>query len=230
MKKVFRSFSYVLFVVCLLTLLSIVAFAQESNNDGGLKGPTNLFIEVCDNLFAENSNYRAIDKNGFDVTESFLSAHQAEYNSRNYMAIWNSVKGDLSVISWTVESLQPYLLMSGSVSESFYVLGETTDHMPGKTFEMTYTISGTYRYHDSTGQISECSDAVLDITRFDAGALFSYKQFATSTNSRISNDKKSVTFSARFSITLSYSALNGPGITWWTEDFGPYSNSVTGRV
>lgn len=92
------------------------------------------------------------------------------------------------------------------------------------------TISGTYRYHDSTGQISECSDAVLDITRFDAGALFSYKQFATSTNSRISNDKKSVTFSARFSITLSYNALNVPGITWWTEDFGPYSNSVTGRV
>jgi len=227
-KKNFRRISSMVLAVCLLMVMSTTAFAMESDNEDGLTGPTNLFIDVCDDLFEENSNYRAIDKNGVDVTGNFLSTYRSAYMSGNYEVIWNAVKNSLSVISWKNEIPQTRLLMNGSASDSFYVLDETTDHMPGKTFEMLYTISGTYKYHDSTGQISECSDAVLDIEAFNAGALFTYELFGVSTNSRISTDRKSVTFSATFSLTLCFNSLNIPGFTWWEEDFGPYSNSVTG--
>ena len=69
---------------------------------------------------------------------------------------------------------------------------------------------------------------MLNIESFNAGALFSYEQFGTSTNAKLAADKKSVTFSAEFSITLCFNSLNLPGISWWEEDFGPYKGSVTG--
>ena len=71
-------------------------------------------------------------------------------------------------------------------------------------------------------------DAVLNIESFNAGALFSYTLFNISTNERIAANKLSVTFSATFSLTMSYGSLNVPGLTWWEEDFGPYTGSVTG--
>ena len=228
MKRTIKKISSCLLVVCLLMLMSVTAFAQDETEEYGLTGPTELFIDVCDDFFTENSNYKAIDKNGNDVTEAFLGESRNDYLQGDYDKIWNAVKNDLAAISWENDIPQTMLLMNKSVSDSFYVLDETKEHMKGKTFEMLYTISGTYMYHDSNGQVSECSDAVLDIESFNAGALFSYEQFGTSTSAKIAGNRKSVTFSAKFSITLSCASLNIPGLTLWTEDFGPYSNSVTG--
>lgn len=212
-----------------MATMSGTVFATNSiKEDGGLTGPTQLFFEVCDNLFAKSSTYRVIDKNGKDVTSQFLNDYQDYYFSGNYQAIWNAIVNRSDTISWENELPSPQLLMNGSASESFYKLGTTTEHMPGKSFEMLYTVSGTYKYHDGTGQISEYSNAVLNIESFNAGALFSYEQFGTSTNAKLAADKKSVTFSAEFSITLCFNSLNLPGISWWEEDFGPYKGSVTG--
>lgn len=66
------------------------------------------------------------------------------------------------------------------------------------------------------------------MSRLMLGRLFSYTLFDVSTSSRIATNKLSATFTATFSLTMAYGSLNVPGLTWWEEDFGPYTGSVTG--
>lgn len=228
MHRFMKRISVFALVCVLVSAMACPAFAATTEDQEGLTGPTDLFVDICDELFSEDSEYRAIDNNGNDVTAQFLAEYDDAYAAGNYELIWNAVKDELDTITWRREMPTPRLVMNGSASDYFYVLDETTDHMPGKTFEMLYSVSGTYKYHDSNGQITECSDAVLNIKSFNAGALFSYTLFNISTNERIAANKLSVTFSATFSLTMSYGSLNVPGLTWWEEDFGPYTGSVTG--
>ena len=228
MHRFMKRISVFALVCVLVSAMACPAFAATTEDQEGLTGPTDLFVDICDELFSEDSEYRAIDNNGNDVTAQFLAEYDDAYAAGNYELIWNAVKDELDTITWRREMPTPRLVMNGSASDYFYVLDETTDHMPGKTFEMLYSVSGTYQYHDSNGQITECSDAVLNIESFNAGALFSYTLFNISTNERIAANKLSVTFSATFSLTMSYGSLNVPGLTWWEEDFGPYTGSVTG--
>ena len=228
MHRFMKRISVFALVCVLVSAMACPAFAATTEDQEGLTGPTDLFVDICDELFSEDSEYRAIDNNGNDVTAQFLAEYDDAYAAGNYELIWNAVKDELDTITWRREMPTPRLVMNGSASDYFYVLDETTDHMPGKTFEMLYSVSGTYKYHDSNGQITECSDAVLNIESFNAGALFSYTLFNISTNERIAANKLSVTFSATFSRTMSYGSLNVPGLTWWEEDFGPYTGSVTG--
>ena len=228
MHRFMKRISVFALVCVLVSAMACPAFAATTEDQEGLTGPTDLFVDICDELFSEDSEYRAIDNNGNDVTAQFLAEYDDAYAAGNYELIWNAVKDELDTITWRREMPTPRLVMNGSASDYFYVLDETTDHMPGKTFEMLYSVSGTYKYHDSNGQITECSDAVLNIESFNAGALFSYTLFNISTNERIAANNLSVTFSATFSLTMSYGSLNVPGLTWWEEDFGPYTGSVTG--
>ena len=228
MHRFMKRISVFALVCVLVSAMACPAFAATTEDQEGLTGPTDLFVDICDELFSEDSEYRAIDNNGNDVTAQFLAEYDDAYASGTYALIWNAVNDELDTITWRREMPTPRLVMNGSASDYFYVLDETTDHMPGKTFEMLYSVSGTYKYHDSNGQITECSDAVLNIESFNAGALFSYTLFNISTNERIAANKLSVTFSATFSLTMSYGSLNVPGLTWWEEDFGPYTGSVTG--
>lgn len=228
MHRFMKRISVFALVCVLVSAMACPAFAATAEDQEGLTGPTDLFVDICDELFSRDSEYRAIDNDGNDVTAQFLAEYDDAYVAGNYELIWNAVKDELDTITWQREMPTPRLVMNGSASDYFYVLDETTDHMPGKTFEMLYSVSGTYKYHDSNGQITECSDAVLNIESFNAGALFSYTLFNISTNERIAANKLSVTFSATFSLTMSYGSLNVPGLTWWEEDFGPYTGSVTG--
>lgn len=85
MKKYLRKGFCLLLICSLMATMSGTVFATNSiKEDGGLTGPTQLFFEVCDNLFAKSSTYRVIDKNGKDVTSQFLNDYQDYYFSGNY--------------------------------------------------------------------------------------------------------------------------------------------------
>lgn len=221
-----------MFLALLATVsLTVSVFASENPcDDDGLSGPTELFKSVCNNLFCGDEDYRAISKDGLDVTDAFLGEYANEYISRNYLSIWNAVQDEMDVIKWDSKNdmVSSRIIMNGRASESFYVLDKTTTHMAGETFEMVYTISGTYRYYDSTGQISDYDNAVVNIDLFNAGALFTYRPKKVSTSTIVASDHRSIKFSATFSIVLCYNSLHIPGLTWWEESFGPYTKSVTG--
>lgn len=83
MHRFMKRISVFALVCVLVSAMACPAFAATTEDQEGLTGPTDLFVDICDELFSEDSEYRAIDNNGNDVTAQFL----AEYD---YMAERNA--------------------------------------------------------------------------------------------------------------------------------------------
>ena len=82
MKRLLRKICSLALVFVLSICLASTAYAADTiNEDLGLTGPTNLFIDVCDNLFSQDSTYRALDSEGNDITENFLAKYQSAYHT-----------------------------------------------------------------------------------------------------------------------------------------------------
>ncbi|MFY9358389.1 MAG: hypothetical protein WAQ54_00235 [Bacillota bacterium] len=199
----------------------------------GLRGPTRLFVETCNQFFSDPMNYRALDKDQTDVSLVFYQRYLEKYRNQDFAALWKAFLNELYCITWSQiqtmnrsgNSFEP-MTIDRYVSDTFYVLDSTTEHMPGKTFELLYTVSGGYTFEGR--RIVAYTDAVLNIDSFNAGALFTYTLRNISTNARLGPNNLSVTFSASFNLDLHFNSLRIPGFEWWTESFGPYSGSVTG--
>lgn len=210
----------------LVFLLSMSCFATGTETTTGLTGPTPLFIEVCNNLFTNPDEYKALDKGQQDITESFVNKYKPCYYSRSYDMLWNAFKNELYGVTW--ETRQNVARGSDSVSKEFYVLDETTDIMPGKTFEMLYSVSGSYTYDDDTHDILTISMAKLNVESFNAGSAFDYHLFDIEQDSNIGSNGKRAIFRVSFSLTLEFEYdLDGIPV-WGEEDFGPYSGTVVG--
>lgn len=199
-----------------------------TTNDGG---PTALFNEMCDNFFGNSEKYNAISKQGQDVSKDFYAKYIAQYNACNYDALWIAFQDELSAFNWKNETVERQLsrsLLELTASESFYRLGKTVNNMPGKAFEILFTISGDYTVNDGTSEIIYASSPSLDISYSGEGALFSVETQGISTNTKINAAKDTVTFSASFYSDIS---MEDPyvGITLWTERTGPYKDSTQGN-
>lgn len=97
--------------------------------------------------------------------------------------------------------------------------------MPGKTFEILFTITGDYTVNDGTSKIIDASNPSLDVEYSGEGAIFSVETQNVSTGKSINSAKDTVTFTASFSSDIS---MEDPyvGITLWTERTGPYKDKV----
>lgn len=134
----------------------------------------------------------------------------------------------MSAFIWkneTVTRQQTRSLLFLTASESFYRLGKTVNHMPGKTFEILFTITGDYTVNDGTSKIIDASNPSLDVEYSGEGAIFSVETQNVSTGKSINSAKDTVTFTASFSSDIS---MEDPyvGITLWTERTGPYKDKV----
>ena len=87
----------VFFTVCLSFLVSKGVLKRSAD----LTGPTDLFIDVCDQLFAEGPDSTATDRDGNDVTERFLREYQEAYHSGDYVTLWDAVAEEAITISFT---------------------------------------------------------------------------------------------------------------------------------
>lgn len=186
-------------------------------------------------FFTDPIAYKALDKDGNDISTRFYDQYLQSYRSHDFLSIQQGFLSELSAFTWREESTPEQTILPNAVftltaEDFFYILDATTDHMPGKTFKMVYSISGTYAVADGYKEIMSCSNAVLNVESFDAGAYFSYALRDISTNSWISADHTSVTFSTSFKVDLSMQAPYPPGYIVWTETLGPYSGSVTGNA
>ena len=227
MKKSIKRVSQLLLVGLMVLSMSLASFAADGElGSEGVLGPTELFINTYTDLFEQRKPCHVIDNAGNDITASFVSTYESAYNSGDFESIWRYVRDNVDVIMWSnpVQTKQTRADISSTASQTYYKLG-TTQSRPQTTFEMRYTVSGNYKYHDSNGEISYYSDANVNIDAFTLGAAYAYKQVNTSTSARLANNKKSVTFSAQFSVEVSYTPY---GFYLWTETFGPYSGSATG--
>ena len=114
-------------LVCVLvSAMACPAFAATTEDQEGLTGPTDLFVDICDELFSEDSEYRAIDNNGNDVTAQFLAEYDDAYAAGNYELIWNAVKDELDTITWRREMLFPHPDLHSQVPRSqFHLYGKS---------------------------------------------------------------------------------------------------------
>lgn len=85
-----------LLILSLPAMLSIAAAFAAGNNSI----PSDEFFDICDHLFTEGSGYKAIDKNGADVTSQFVRDYREDYLSGDYEIIFDAVTKDLKYITW----------------------------------------------------------------------------------------------------------------------------------
>lgn len=226
MKKKFIKMTSIFSMLILLFALSIPAVclaSQNEENQPGLSGPSDTFIEVCDNLFTDNTGgYKAIDKDGNDITTTFTEEYAEAYNSGDYQTIWQAVLDDLQCVTWpeaVQEEPQTRAAITEHPSQSFYVLDYLNYPFQGKTFDMSYTISGTFQYEQSNGAIVYYSGATLNVNNVNVGSDYSWGLANISTRSYTTNNNQTVVFTASFYIDFSY---RGVGFGRW----GAYGNSV----
>lgn len=168
---------------------------------------SDMFIAQCDNFFS-NSGYMALDKNNNDVTESFYEDNISYYRSGNYSAIREAFITDLSAFSWTsdedfVPNPNSRAILTATAAENFYVIGYM-DGFGNKSYEMSFTLKGTYRCHEGQNYIIDCTTPYITNIWFSAGHAFSYTRLNEHRNGQVLNNNTLVKFSASFDIQLTY--------------------------
>lgn len=228
MKKL-KNFVSGFLAIALLCLASMTCFATDASSQT-VTGPTPTFIKMCNNLFNNPTEYRALDNSQNDVTEMFISRHASDYQSNDYNALWDAFGNELYAITWENEKKinTRGRIAQRTAEKSFYVTDGTTETIPEVAFEMLYTISGDYSFDEATKQIVDYSDARLTIDSFHGGACFDYHVFDETTNATVTSGNNRVNFRATFSINVEYDIPVGVFPVKGNVDFGPYSGSVTG--
>ena len=202
-----------IFIFVIVFNVTIPCSASSSTDE-----PSAKFISLCDNLFTNSNCTRISNSNGVDITEYFCKTYYTEYN---YYLLWESVLENEYTISWDnlKSEMVPQLVMSGTLNKNFYRIVKTITFPIPKTFEVGFSITCSYKYHDSTGQISWYGPTVLYDVTANPGALFPYSIDYVVTDSYLSNNSRTLNIGAAFNLVVQYSAGEIPGITYWEESF-----------
>lgn len=207
----------------LIGLMSMTCFAVDTS-DQPLKGPTKTFIEMCDCLFTNSTEYRALDKGQNDVTNAFISSHASDYQSRDYDTLWKAFRAELYGITWrTEEEISTFgNVVNRTVEDNFYVVDGTTGTVPEFDFEMLYAVSGDYSYDTSTHEFLDHSDARVSLDSFHGGAYFTPSVYNKRSNVSVNGNRINFTGGFSLKVAFDYHTYHT------TQNFGPYSGTVTG--
>lgn len=224
MKKL-KNFVSGFLAIALLCLASMTCFAQGMSNQP-VTGPTPTFIKMCNNLFNNSTEYRALDKGQNDVTEMFVSRHASEYKSNDYNALWDAFGTELYAITWRNETEIGARgnIANRTVEDYFYVADRADDTTPQLAFEMTYVVSGDYSYDMSTLELLDYSKARISVDAFHGGSAYSYSEYNKRSDVSVSGNQ--VRFTASFSLRVKFKY----NVYETTHDFGPYYGSVVGYI
>ena len=216
-----RSIKILLLVICIS--LFPVASNAESNNCG------DIFKDLCDRFFNESGDIIAIDKNGVDVSDSFKEEYLTLYHDKDYDSIHDAFVEELSFFkSQNVDVRQKSnarILMTYTTTQEFYQINYLNNHFPGDPVGVFFTITGEYVVSDGASEIVEAR-TILNIHPDILGSLLSVSPCNISTQARVGSNRKSVTFSADFDVTVSMQD-DFIGATLWSETVSGYGNSFT---
>jgi len=219
-------------LLCALALIvsftTGVAFASDTNFSSA---KLTMFNDVCNAFFENPDTHFALDKNGEDISSSFRSKYYPLYLEKDYKALFTAFENELSRFKWINPEDQSVkrsntnsrLLMTYTTSESYYETGATSQHLAGTTFEVFYTIHGTYIVNDGSSEIID-AEATLAPSFTTPGVLYSLEATNISTSAKINSTKRQVTFSAKFDVNVSLME-HYLGAVLWTETVGKFGNS-----
>ena len=216
--------------VVYICLFSTTALAAEYSKEAERYGPLELFTEVCEGFFeTHRGTYRALDKDGNDVTDKFLEEYQMAYENGQYSIIAEGFDNELSTITWAedIEKTRNTrdLTISDSVKQIFYIRETVTFGVQKESFELKVAVGGDYEYLNSTGIIIGHDQGSFTTVSYSAASYCSCNVSNVTTNGKLSSNKKSVCFSATFNVTFSFKKL---GVETDKKVLGPYTKSLTG--
>ncbi len=104
--------------------------------------PTRYFKEMCENLFENPQQYRAINQEDIDVTEEFVERYRDDYEKGRQRSLRNVFYKELSSITWTEKTQRKE---QGKIYTDYqihvYFLGRWRAPEE-RWFEQTYRIKG----------------------------------------------------------------------------------------
>ena len=186
-------------------------------------------VDVCEHFFeTSKGEYRAIDKDGKDITDDFYEQYQSAYTEKDYETIADAAANDLKYIKWTEQTEDQEKsseLTARTITEDFYVMGQAKELFKGKSFDMVFSITGEFQFLKETGEVQEYGDSMFSVEYFNAGTGITYMAQDVSTEARKNADGQ-VEFSADFSVKLS--GQNEKGDVG-EEIAGPYHGEALGE-
>ncbi len=231
MKKNIK-WTMVMILICVV-LTSSTVFASDSKNVNLTEQPSEEFVDTLTKLFNENNvKYRVVNKDGTDVTEKFITQYRESYADRNYAEIRDAIADYSLLITWTeivYETKARGYLITGTAYNYYAGSVVSKKYQPGKAFEFRGSVTGKYQFNNETGMIQFYDNGKFNLEYFGGGALYSGQAYDISTGVKLSTDKKTITYTAQFSLACSLGSPDIPGLLIWTEYFGPYTVTAIGR-
>lgn len=231
MKKLMRKICSVLVIAMAFSTISLTPFAKENESETmRYSDPVEMFAEICENFFeTQRGVYRAIDKNGIDVTGDFLNRYQTAYGEKQYSVIEEGFDRELSTITWKeCESGSKGArasTVSDSVKQNYYIRETAKFGSRSESFQAVVAVGGSYEYVSSTRLIIGHNNGSVSLVSYSTEPYCVCELRDISASASVASNKKSVYFTGTFKIKFSFK--NGDVVTDY-KIFGPYSKSVTG--
>ena len=222
MKRQVSPFSLIVIFILMAFALIPMQTAAARSVDDSLPEPTVTFISLITDFFQEPGNTSILDPNGKNINIDFFVSHYDEYRANNYKPMWDEFKTNSLSIEFDGSLIKPLSILTFEPSKNFYQLCTTANGW--KTVEAKITLASRYTVNDSSGTITGANSPSLSVEYLSVGANFTATTQSVSTWKTIASDKKSVTFSGKFSVQVSQKESN---VIIWTSNAGPYTKSFT---
>lgn len=190
MRKIYKRLAGML--LCSLAIaLCCTACGQKENPDSGF---SEFFAEEYGAFFEAPSEFTVLNRQKDDVTEAFYDEFADAYAQEDYETIWDAVLENAYSLCWESAADEE------SVEWSFYQLADISAMEAGRIAEMVYTVGGEYTIVDDA--FTEGQAYFGGLQYFDADGDFDAEAQGISTKSDVSDDGKSVAFTAEFHLEL----------------------------
>ena len=203
-------------MVCVIGAPVTYASTNDNNaslNDGRIV--SKVFVDICDDYYAEPSNFIVTDKKGNDISMNYYLNTARYYKEGNYAKIHD----------YAIDVVSEYIMVEPDIlkevpSESkglktvytsgyTYKLQRICSYLSGvpnqTTMESKCVVKGRYVLNYSTGKITSASTTSVTHDYISPGWNWRIHTINSYTNPAvISSDGYSVSFSGGFSVTAQY--------------------------
>ena len=228
MKKIIIGLSVVCAMIIVISSVVLVLGSKGSNKD--TIGLSRTYLEVCASFFGSPSGtYRAVDKDGHDITEQFYDQYKTAYEKQEYQTISDAISDELLYIQWKTwhqDEKKENDIIIRTYKDDFYALARTPKLSDGtELFEIAYIVTGTCQFEGSTGEIVSYENPGLNVGCF-LGERNIDCLVCDATTFALRKDGNAVDFQAVFSLNLS-PMYDGPETG--DEIVGPFMGTVSGK-
>lgn len=191
----------VLLALFLLTALVMIVISIVQ------MAPTRYFGEMCDNLFTDPQQYRAINRENIDVTEEFVERYREDYEKGGQGKLREAFYEELSSIVWTEKTQHKE---QGKIYIDYRLHVYFLDYLQApekRWYEQTYQIKGFLVKEEKTGEIVDYDSPQFSPEEFYGQGGLEGMLYGISLGAEPTTDKMELSIDSRISLLLNRSKL-----------------------